>query len=134
MRERLSEHRANPSCAGCHRLMDPVGFALENYDAVGRWRTVDGGEPIDASGTFFDGTEFRGVTDLQNAILAHPEFFVTTLSEKLLTFATGRGVDHYDAPAIRQILRDAKTENYRFSSIVMGIVNSMPFRMRKATS
>src|SRR5688572_3282302 len=134
IRERLSEHRKNPTCAGCHRLMDPVGFALENYDAVGRWRTVDGGEPIDASGTFFDGTEFRGVTDLQNAILAHPEFFVTTLSEKLLTFATGRGVDHYDAPAIRKIVRDAKAANYRFSSIVMGIVNSMPFRMRKATS
>jgi hypothetical protein len=134
MRERLSEHRANPSCAGCHRLMDPVGFALENYDAVGRWRTVDGGEPIDASGTFFDGTEFRGVADLQNAILAHPEFFITTLSEKLLTFATGRGVEHYDAPAIRKIVREAKAENYRFSSIVMGIVNSMPFRMRKATS
>ncbi len=107
MRERLSEHRANPSCAGCHRLMDPVGFALENYDAVGRWRTVDAGETIDASGTFFDGTEFRGVADLQKAILAHPEFFVTTLSEKLLTFAIGRGVDHYDAPAIRKIVRDA---------------------------
>jgi hypothetical protein len=134
MRERLSEHRANPSCAGCHRLMDPVGFALENYDAVGRWRTVDAGAPIDASGTFFDGTDFRGVTDLQKAILAHPEFFVTTLSEKLLTFATGRGVDHYDAPAVRKILRDAKADDYRFSSIVMGIVNSMPFRMRKATS
>ena len=133
IRERLSEHRANPSCAGCHRLMDPVGFALENYDAVGRWRTVDAGETIDASGTFFDGTEFRGVADLQKAILAHPEFFVTTLSEKLLTFAIGRGVDHYDAPAIRKIVRDAGGDDYRFSSIVMGIVNSMPFRMRKTS-
>ena len=134
IRERLSEHRANPSCAGCHRLMDPVGFALENYDAVGRWRTVDAGSPIDASGTFFDGTEFRGVADLQKAILAHPDFFVGTLSEKLLTFATGRGVDHYDAPAIRKIIRDARGEDYRFSSIVMGIVNSVPFRMRKSAS
>jgi mono/diheme cytochrome c family protein len=134
IRERLSEHRANPTCAGCHRLMDPVGFALENYDAVGRWRTVDAGETIDASGTFFDGTEFRGVADLQKAILAHPEFFVTTLSEKLLTFAIGRGVDHYDAPAIRKIVRDAGGDDYRFSSIVMGIVNSMPFRMRSAAA
>jgi hypothetical protein len=134
MRERLSEHRKNPTCAGCHRLMDPVGFALENYDAVGRWRTVDAGQPIDASGTFFDGTPFQGVGDLQTAILAHPEFFVTTLSEKLLTFSTGRGVEPYDAPAIRKIVRDAKREDYRFSSIVMGIVNSVPFRMRKASS
>jgi hypothetical protein len=114
--------------------MDPVGFALENYDAVGRWRTVDAGEPIDASGSLFDGSEFRGVDGLQKAILAHPEFFVTTLSEKLLTFATGRGAGHYDAPAIRKIVREARADDYRFSSIVMGIVNSMPFRMRKATS
>jgi mono/diheme cytochrome c family protein len=134
IRERLSEHRKNPSCAGCHKLMDPVGFALENYDAVGRWRTVDAGEPIDASGSLFDGSEFRGVAGLQKAILAHPEFFVTTLLEKLLTFATGRGAEHYDAPAIRKIVRDAGADDYRFSSIVMGIVNSMPFRMRKATS
>jgi mono/diheme cytochrome c family protein len=133
MRERLSEHRKNPTCAGCHRLMDPVGFALENYDAVGRWRIVDAGEPIDASGEFFDGTPFRGVADLEKAILAHPDFFVTTLSEKLLTFATGRGVEHYDAPAIRKIVRDSARQNYRFSSLVMGVVNSMPFQNRKAS-
>ena len=134
IRERLAEHRANPTCSGCHKLMDPVGFALENYDAVGRWRTVDAGEPIDASGSLFDGSEFRGVGGLQKAILAHPEFFVTTLSEKLLTFATGRGAEHYDAPAIRKIVRDARADEYRFSSIVMGIVNSMPFRMRSAAA
>jgi hypothetical protein len=134
VRERLAEHRKNPSCSGCHKLMDPVGFALENYDAVGRWRTVDAGEPIDASGSLFDGSEFRGVAGLQKAILAHPEFFVTTLSEKLLTFATGRGTEHYDGPAIRKIVREARADDYRFSSIVMGIVSSMPFRMRKATS
>ena len=133
IRERLSQHRANPTCAGCHKLMDPIGFALENYDAVGRWRTVDAGEPIDASGTLFDGTPFRGVADLEKAILAHPELFVTTLSEKLLTFATGRGVDYYDAPAIRKIVRDAAADDYRFSSIIMGIVNSTPFRNRKAS-
>ena len=113
--------------------MDPIGFALENYDAVGRYRTVDSGEPIDASGTLFDGTQFRGVADLEKAILAHPELFVTTLSEKLLTFATGRGVDYYDAPAIRKIVREAAADDYRFSSIIMGIVNSTPFRNRKAS-
>ena len=131
IRERLGEHRKNPACAGCHRLTDPIGFALENYDAVGRWRTVDAGAPIDASGTLFDGTAFSGVAGLQKAILGHPELFVTTLSEKLLTFATGRGVDYYDAPAIRKVVREAGAQDYRFSSIVMGIVNSMPFRMRK---
>jgi mono/diheme cytochrome c family protein len=133
VRERLAEHRKNPTCAACHRLTDPVGFALENYDAVGRWRVRDGGAPIDASGTLFDGTDFNGVAGLQKAILNHPELFVTTMSEKMLTFATGRGVEYYDAAAIRKIARDAKAQEYRFSSIVVGIVNSMPFRMRKAS-
>ena len=133
VRERLAEHRKNPTCAGCHRLTDPVGFALENYDAVGRWRTLEAGEPIDASGTLFDGTDFRGVAGLQKAILNRPELFVRTLSEKLLTFAIGRGVAYYDAPAVRKIVRDASAQDYRFSSIVMGIVNSTPFRMRKAS-
>ena len=133
VRERLAEHRKNPTCAGCHRLTDPVGFALENYDAVGRWRTLEGGEPIDPSGTLFDGTDFRGVAGLQNAILRRPELFITTLSEKLLIFAIGRGVAYYDAPAMRKIVRDARAEDYRFSSIVMGVVNSTPFRMRKAS-
>jgi hypothetical protein len=133
IRERLAEHRKNPTCAGCHKLTDPVGFALENYDAVGRWRTTEAGDPIDASGTLYDGTDFRGVEGLQKAILNRPELFVTTLSEKLLTFAIGRGVAYYDAPALRKIVRDASAQDYHFSSIVMGIVNSTPFRMRKAT-
>jgi Protein of unknown function (DUF1592)/Protein of unknown function (DUF1588)/Protein of unknown function (DUF1585)/Protein of unknown function (DUF1587)/Protein of unknown function (DUF1595) len=133
MRERLGEHRANPPCAGCHRLMDPIGFALENYDAVGRWRTVDGDTPIDASGTLFDGTSFRGVGELQAAILRHPELFVSTFTEKLMTFATGRGVEYYDGPAVRKIVRDVSAQGYRFSALVMGIVNSAPFRMRKAS-
>ena len=107
MRERLAEHRANPACAGCHRLMDPVGFALENYDAVGRWRTVECRRADRRVGHAVRRHAFRGVADLQKAILAHPELFVTTLSEKLLTFATGRGVEYYDAPAIRKIVRDA---------------------------
>jgi hypothetical protein len=134
IRERLAEHRANAACAGCHRLMDPIGFALENYDAVGRWRTVDANTPIDASATLFDGTNIRGVPGLQTAILRNPDLFVTTLAEKLLTFATGRGVQYYDGPALRKIVRDAGAQDYRFSSVVMGIVNSTPFRMRKPAS
>jgi hypothetical protein len=134
VRERLAEHRKNPACAGCHRLTDPVGFALENYDAVGRWRTLDGGEPIDPSGTLYDGTPLDGVAGLQTAILGNPDLFVTALSEKLLTFATGRGVEYYDAPAVRKIVRDARAADYRFASIVMGIVNSVPFRMRSTGS
>ena len=133
IRERLAEHRKNPACVGCHRLMDPIGFALEHYDAVGRWRTMDAGSPVDASGTLFDGTAFRGVAGLQKALLDHPDLFVTTLSEKLLTFATGRGVEYYDAPAIRKVVREARAQEYRFSSLVMGIVNSQPFRMRKVS-
>ncbi|HUP40041.1 MAG TPA: DUF1592 domain-containing protein [Vicinamibacterales bacterium] len=133
IRERLAEHRKNPTCAGCHRLTDPVGFALENYDAVGRWRTAESGTPIDASGTLYDGTPFRGVAGLQKAILNRPEMFVGTLSEKLLTFAVGRGVDYYDGPALRKIVRDSAAQDYRFSSIVMGIVKSTPFRMRKSS-
>ena len=111
--------------------MDPIGFALENYDAVGRWRITDANTPIDASGTLFDGTSFRGVAELQAAILRRPELFVSTLTEKLLTFATGRGVDYYDAPAVRRIVRESAAQDYRFSSLIMGIVNSTPFRMRK---
>ncbi len=133
IRERLAEHRKNPTCAGCHRLTDPIGFALENYDAVGRWRTLEAGEPIDASGTMYDGTAFSGVAGLQKAILSRPEMFVNTLSEKLLTFALGRGVAYYDAAALRKVVRDARAQDYRFSSIVLGIVNSTPFRMRKAS-
>ncbi len=132
VRERLAEHRENPACASCHNPMDPLGFALENYDAVGRWRTVDQGEPIDPSGTLVDGTPVAGPADLEDAILARPDLFVSTLTEKLLTFALGRGVEHYDAPTVRQIVRRAEEENYRFSSIILAIVESTPFRMRTA--
>ncbi len=133
MRERMAAHRANPVCASCHRLMDPIGFALEHYDAVGRWRTTEAGAPIDASGTLFDGTTFNGVAELQEVLLQRPALFVTTLAEKLLTFATGRGVEYYDASAIRTIVREAQTADYRFSSLVLGVVNSMPFQMRRAS-
>lgn len=130
MRERLAEHRANPACASCHDIIDPVGFVLENYDAVGRWRFFENGHSIDASGGLPDGKTFEGIAKLEDGLLERPELFVRTLSEKLLTFALGRGVESYDAPAIRQIVRDAAKDNYRFSSIIIGIANSAPFQMR----
>ena len=131
MRERLAQHRANPTCARCHVLTDPVGFALENYDAVGRWRTTDADEPIDASGQLFDGTEMDGVADLEAAIVARPQMFLTTMTEKLLTFATGRGVQLTDAAAVRDIVRQAEGEDYRFSSLILGVARSDPFQMRR---
>ncbi len=134
MRERLSAHRDNPACSGCHRLMDPVGFALENYDAIGRWRTEDAGFPIDASGELWDGTPLGGVDELESAMLARPELFLTTLTEKLLVFGTGRGVTATDAPAVRGILRRAETDDYRLSSLIQAVVASEPFQMRRASS
>jgi hypothetical protein len=130
IRERLAQHRADPTCASCHDRMDPVGFALENFDAVGRWRDLDDGQPVDAAGGFPDGSEFVGVAGLEEALLKQPELFVGTMVERLLTFALGRGVEHYDAPAIRRIVRDAAEEDYRFSSLIVGIVESIPFQMR----
>ncbi len=132
MRERVAEHRANPACAGCHNLMDPIGFAFENYDAVGRWRTSENGVPVDASGVMPDGTKFAHAADLRNALLRRPELFVSTLTEKLLIYALGRGVEPYDAPAIRQIVHQAGARDYRFSSLILGIVNSTPFTMRNS--
>ena len=132
VRERLAEHRANPACASCHNPMDPLGFALENYDAVGRWRTVDGGEMIDPSGELVDGTRIAGVSDLEQALLDRPELFASALAEKLLTFALGRGVEHYDAPAIRRVVSDAREHNFRFSSLILGIASSTPFQMRRS--
>ena len=132
MRERLAEHRANPACASCHIPMDPLGFALENFDAVGRWRTRDGELPVDAAGGFPDGSEFEGVDGLEQALLKHPDVFVTTVTEKLLTYALGRGVEYYDAPAVRQVVREAKPSNYKLAAIIAGIVRSAPFQMRRA--
>ena len=131
MRARLSAHRANAACASCHDLMDPVGFALENFDAIGRWRLTENGLPIDASGGLPDGSRFNGVTGLEDALLKHPELFVGTLTEKLLTFALGRGMSENDAPAVRRIVRDAQRDGNHFSSIVLGIVKSSPFTLRK---
>jgi len=131
VRERLAEHRANAACASCHNLMDPVGFALENFDAIGRWRTTEFGEPVDASGGLPDGSRFSGVAGLEASLLAQPDLFVGALTEKLLTFALGRGIEPYDAPAVRRIVREAAAADYRFSAIVLGIVQSPPFTMRK---
>ena len=132
VRQRLAEHRANEACASCHNLMDPLGFALENFDAVGRWRTLDEGNPIDASGGLLGGSEFSGVGGLEQSLLARPEIFVGTLTEKLLTYALGRGIEPHDAPAVRKIVRAAKDDDYRLASILEGIVTSVPFQMRSA--
>jgi hypothetical protein len=132
MRERLAKHRANPSCATCHNLMDPLGFALENYSAVGVWRTIDEtGAPIDAAGTMPDGTAFASVAEFRSA-LENSELFVLTLTEKLLTYGLGRGVEAYDQPAVRAIVRDAAEHDYRFSALITGVVQSPPFQMRRA--
>jgi len=130
MRQRLAEHRANPNCASCHNLMDPVGFALENYDAIGRWRDLEEGVPVDVSGGFPDGSQFSGVDGLEQALLRRPDLFVGAMTEKLMTFALGRGVETYDAPAVRKIVKQAQDSDYRFSSVILGIVNSVPFKMR----
>jgi hypothetical protein len=132
VRERLAQHRANAACASCHDQIDPVGFALENYDAVGRWRELEEGQPIDASGGLPDGSEFVGVDGLERALLDRPELFVRTMTEKLLTYALGRDVDSADAPAVRKIVRDARAHDDRFSAVILGIVHSTPFQMRKS--
>jgi hypothetical protein len=137
MRERMEEHRRNPVCANCHRLFDPIGLAMENFDAVGRWRMRDGGSlgsPIDASGELLDGTRVDGVVSLRQALLRQPELFVGTVVEKLMTFALGRGVAADDMPVVRTIIREAARNDYRFSTVVLGIVNSAPFTMRIKTS
>src|SRR5262249_35249444 len=132
VRERLAEHRANAACAGCHRLIDPVGFSLEQFDAVGRWRTLEEGKPVDAAGGLPDGSAFEGVAGLEQALLKRPELFVRTLTEKLFIFALGRAPEEFDAPAIRKIVRDVRAKNYRFSSLILGITTSVPFQMRKS--
>jgi len=132
VRARMELHRASPACAGCHKVMDPIGLALENYDAVGVWRTQDAGQPIDASGELADGSKINGVVELRESLLKRPELIVSTMTEKLLTYALGRSVEADDMPAVRTILRGAAADNYRFSSLVRGIVTSVPFQMRRA--
>jgi hypothetical protein len=132
MRARLAQHRDNPACSGCHQLMDPVGFSLENYDAVGRWRTSEDGVPIDSAGSLPDGSRFQGAAGLRKALLRRPEIFVSTFTEKLLTYALGRGIEYYDAPAVRKIVAEARSNDYRFSSVILGTVKSTPFQMRRS--
>jgi hypothetical protein len=132
MRDAMIRHRANPACAGCHAKMDPIGFALEHFDAVGRWRADDAGKPIDTVSTLADGTTIDGIEGVKSLLLDKPELFVGALTEKLLMYALGRNVQYYDAPAVRAIVRDAAASNYEFSAIVTGIVASAPFRMRTA--
>ena len=135
VRERLELHRESPVCASCHARMDPLGFALEHFDAIGQWRaTSEAGTAIDASGVFPDGAEFRGLAGLKTVLLREPEQFVWTVAEKLTTYALGRGVQHYDMPAIRQVLREAAPHDYTWSSLILGIARSMPFQMRRTES
>ena len=131
VRERMEQHRANPACAACHKVMDPLGFALENFDAIGRWRTSDGGGPIDPSGTLANGAAVDGPATLARALLERRDGFVTTVTEKLLTYGVGRGVESYDAPAIRRIVGEAAANDYRWSSLILGVAKSPPFQMRE---
>ena len=132
LRERLEKHRANPVCAGCHRLMDPIGFALENFDGVGHWRTSEDGARIDPSGVLFNGARVDGAAGLRQALAANPEVFVGVMTEKMLTYAVGRGIEYYDMPAVRKIVQDARSKDFRFSAIALGIVKSAPFQMKEA--
>jgi len=135
IRERMEQHRANPACAVCHRIMDPPGFVLENYDAIGRWRSTDvAGAPVDTGGTLADGSVVDTPATFREALMAHDVSFVRTVTEKLLSYAIGRSVEYYDQPAIRRIVFEAASNDYRWSSIILGIVNSMPFQMRSAES
>ena len=134
LREAMVEHRENPACRVCHAPMDPIGFSLENYDAVGEFRTMFAGESIDASGVLPDGSAFEGPAGLRDLLLDRPVDFVGTVTEKLLTYALGRGLEYYDAPTVRQIVREAAAEDYRWSAIIRGIVNSPAFRMRRSES
>ena len=135
MRDRIMAHKTNPSCANCHAMFDPLGLALENFDATGGWRTTDGGSPIDASGTFIDGTRFNGPAELRAGLLKYRAAYYTGVTQQLLAYAlnrkgkTGRVYD-YEMPAVRKILRDASTNGYRWSSILAGIGASAPFQMK----
>ncbi len=134
VREMLETHRANAVCASCHARMDPLGLSLENFDAIGQWRTTDAGKAIDASGVLLDGTKVQGPAELRQALVAQKEQFVRTVTGKLLTYTLGRGIEYYDEPAIRAIVRDAAASDYRWSAVISGIVRSVPFQMRRAGS
>jgi mono/diheme cytochrome c family protein len=134
MRQTLDAHHANVTCATCHRTFEPMGFALENFDAVGSWRTLDEGQPIDATGVLADGTKLDGVAALRDFMVRYQDQFARVIAEKLLTYALGRGVEYYDAPALRAIIRDAAPGGYTLSSLILGVVKSTPFQMRRSES
>ena len=129
LRDRMEQHRNNPACAGCHQRMDPLGFSLENFDALGNWRTAADGEKVDASASLPDGTTFEGVAGLRKLLVNHKDDYVRTLTEKLLAYSIGRGIEYYDLPAIRRIVRESAPSDHRWSSLVLGIVRSTPFSM-----
>jgi hypothetical protein len=131
MRERMAVHRESPACAGCHRVTDPLGFVLEHFDGVGAFRVRENGIPVDATGSAPDGSPVNGVVELRQALLKHQDAFVFTLTEKLMIYALGRGLEAYDMPVVREIIRDAARQNYRFSALFLGVVKSVPFQMRK---
>ena len=131
-RQRMEQHRGNPACSSCHRVIDPLGLTLENFDVTGRWRIRDNGVPVDSVGDLYDGTKMAGPIGLRAALLKHADMFIVNFTERLTTYALGRRVEYYDAPAIRGIVRDAAKNNNRFSSFVMGIVTSRAFQMSQA--
>jgi hypothetical protein len=131
VRERLEQHRRNPLCATCHSQMDPLGFALENFDAIGRWRVSDAGSPIDSAGSMPGSARFEGPTGLRDLLLDHREQFLGTVTEKMLAYALGRGLHHYDRPVVRSVVRGAAAQDYRWSSLILGVVQSAPFQMRR---
>ena len=128
----MEVHRTSPVCASCHTLMDPLGFSLENFDGIGAWRTHEDGAAIDAASTLPHGASFEGPDGLRGVLLGQEERFAETVTEKLLTYALGRGIEYYDAPAVRQITRNAASSDYRWSSVIRGIVESTPFQMRRS--
>jgi hypothetical protein len=129
MREKMLEHRVRPDCVQCHSLMDPIGFSLENFDGIGVWRTRDGDTAVDSTGQLFDGTKIDGPVELRNWLATYSTQFVEVVTEKLLVYALGRGVEYQDMPLVRAITRDALRSQNRFSALVMGVVNSKPFQM-----
>jgi hypothetical protein len=132
VREMMEEHRKNPACSGCHSRMDPLGFALENFDAIGRWRTTSGAAKIDASGVMPDGAKFSGPVELRSILADRSDEIVSATTHKLMTYALGRGIEYYDMPAVRAIVREAAPGDYKWSSIILGIIKSAPFQMRRA--
>jgi len=134
LRDAMIQHRANPACASCHARMDPIGFAMENFDAVGRWRERDGEQPIDATGVFPDGTTFEGVAGVKKELLRQPEQFIGTVAERLLMYASGRNLQYYDAPAVRAVMREAASADHTFAALVLGVVKSRPFQMREVAT